>query len=195
MGRLLLHMMISVDGMVSGPGGELDWIANDKELERDHLAKLKQADAVLFGAGVYPEIPRFWRTTADDEKAEAIYREIGQAMNKVPKIVYSHQDMPAEWQGDKVHVVEGDKALVEDVERLKRETEGTLLCYGGVRFARTLVQQDLLDEVHLDICPVILGVGQPLFTDLTHRTNLRLRESVTYDSGATMMHYEVAKTS
>jgi dihydrofolate reductase len=57
------------------------------------------------------------------------------------------------------------------------------------------VQQDLLDEIHLDVCPVILGVGQPLFTDLTHRTHLRLRETVTYDSGATMMHYEVVKTS
>jgi len=91
--------------------------------------------------------------------------------------------------------VKDDKALVEDVERLKRETEGTIICYGGVRFARTLVQQDLLDDIHLDVCPVILGVGQPLFTDLTHRTHLRLRETVPYDSGATMMHYEVVKTS
>src|SRR6266480_3721224 len=153
MGRIILHMMISVDGMVSGPQGELDWIADDEALNQDHLARLEQADAVLLGAGGYA-MSSFWTAAEHDEKA-----------------------------------------LVEDVERLKRETEGTIICYGGVRFARTLVQQDLPDEIHLDVCPVILGVGQPLFPDLMHRTNLRLRETVTYDSGATMMHYEVVKTS
>ena len=60
---------------------------------------------------------------------------------------------------------------------------------------QTFVQQDLLDEIHLDMCPVILGVGKPLFTDLTHRTNLRLRQAVPYDSGATTMYYEAVKTS
>lgn len=194
MGRLMLHMMISVDGMVSGPQGELDWIATDEPLNQDHLARLEQADAVLLGAGGYA-MSSFWTAAEQDEKAEAIIRDLGRAMNKIRKIVYSHQDMPVDWRNTTVHVVKDDKALVEDVERLKRETKGTLLCYGGVRFARTLVQQGLLDEIHLDVCPVLLGVGQPLFTDLMHRTNLRLRETVTYDSGATMMHYEVVKTS
>jgi len=194
MGRIILHMMISVDGMVSGPQGELDWIANDEPLNQDHLARLEQADAVLLGAGGY-SMSSFWTAAEHDEKAEAIIKDLGRAINKIPKIVYSHKDMPVDWRNTKVHVVKDDNALVEDVERLKRETEGPLLCYGGVRFARTLVQQDLLDEIHLDVCPVILGVGQPLFTDLMRRTNLRLRETVTYDSGATMMHYEVVKTS
>jgi dihydrofolate reductase len=80
MGRLLLQMMISADGMVGGPEGEMDWVAtNDKDLEQDHLARLKQADAVIFGAGSYPALPRVWRAIADDEKAEAIDREIGVA--------------------------------------------------------------------------------------------------------------------
>lgn len=193
MGRIILQMMISVDGMISGPQGELDWIANDEPLNQDHLARLERADAVILGAGGY-SMSSFWTAAEHDEKAEAIMRDLGRAMNKIPKIVYSHKDMPVDWRNTKVHVVKDDKTLVEDVERLKRETEGTIICYGGVRFARTLAQQDLLDEIHLDTCPVILGVGQSLFTDLTHRTNLRLRESVTYNSGAMMVHYEVVKT-
>ncbi|SRR6266568_189860 len=195
MGRIILQMMISADGMVSGPKGELDWIAGDEALEQDHLARLEQADAMIIGAGLYPEMPRFWRDTAADEKAGATSRAIGRAMNKVHKIVYSHEDMSTEWEGDKVHVIKNDEMLVEDVQRLKRETQGTIICYGGVRFARSLVRNDLLDEIHLDVCPVILGQGQLLFTELTHRTKLRLLGSVTYDSGATMMHYEVVKDS
>jgi len=195
MGRIILQMMISVDGMISGPQGELDWIAGDEHLERAHEATLEQADLAILGAGSYPGMSSFWTAAEHDEKAEAIVRDLARAMNEIPKIVYSHQDMPVDWRNAKVHVVDDDNALVEDVQRLKRETEGPILVYGGVRLAQTFVQQDLLDEIHLDICPVILGVGKPLFTDLTHRKNLRLRQAVTYDSGATTMYYEVVKTS
>jgi dihydrofolate reductase len=195
MRRIILQMMISVDGMISGPQGELDWIADDEPLNRVHRAVLEQADVIVFGAGSYAGTSSFWTAAEHDEKAEAVIRDLGRAMNEIPKIIYSHKDMPVSWRNTKVHVVKDDKALVEDVERLKRETEGTIIVYGGVRLARSFVQQDLLDEIHLNVCPVILGVGQPLFTDLTHRTNLRLRQAVPYDSGATTMYYEVVKTS
>jgi riboflavin biosynthesis pyrimidine reductase len=195
MGRITLQMMISVDGMVSGPGGELDWITNDEALQQDHLSRLEQADLVLLGAGVYPEMSSYWMAAEHDEKAEPSIRNTGRAMNEVPKIVYSHKDMPLDWRNAKVHVVKDDSALAEDVLRLKQETESAIVIYGGVRLARTFVKRNLLDEVHLDVCPVILGLGQPLLTGLTHRTDLRLRETVTYDSGTTMMHYEVTKAS
>jgi dihydrofolate reductase len=195
MGILILQMMISADGMVSGPKGELDWIASDEALVQDHLTRVEQSGLVMLGAGVYPEMSSFWTAAEHDEQAEPRIRNIGRAMNEVPKIVYSHKEMPVDWRNAKVHVVADDNALVEDVQGLKQETDRTILIYGGVRIARTFVRQDLLDEIHLDICPVILGVGQPLFTDLTHRTNLRLREALTYDSGTTMTHYDVVQAS
>src|SRR2546427_11945485 len=130
MGRLLLHMMISVDGMVSGPQGELDWIANDEPLNQDHLARLEQADAVILGAGG-DSMSSFWTAAENDEKAGAIMRDLGRAMNKIPKIVYSHQDMPVYWRKTKGHEVKEDKAPLGEVERLKRGNEGTIISYGG----------------------------------------------------------------
>jgi hypothetical protein len=47
MGHIVLQMMISVDGLVSGPKGELDWITNDTQLEQAHTAALEQADATV----------------------------------------------------------------------------------------------------------------------------------------------------
>lgn len=191
MERVILQMMISVDGMVSGPQGELDWMVGDDQLERAHKATLEQAGVAIFGAGSYPEMSSFWTAAEHDEEADAFDRDFARALNEIPKIVYSHENMPVDWRNAKVHIVDDDNALVQDVQRLKRETEDAILVYGGVRLARTFVQQDLLDEIHLDICPVILGVGKSLFTDLTHRTNLRLRQAVTYDSGTTTLYYEV----
>src|SRR3989440_11625069 len=119
MRRIILQMMISVDGMISGPQGELDWIANDEPLNQDHLARLEQAGAVILGAGGY-SMSSFWTAAEHDEKAEAIMRDLGRAMKKITKIVYNHQDMPVDWRKTTIHVVKNDKALVEDVERLKR---------------------------------------------------------------------------
>jgi dihydrofolate reductase len=194
MGRLVLQMMISVDGMVSGPKGELDWIAQDEALNQDHLARLEQADAVVIGTGSYPGMADYWEAAADDEKAKPLMRAIGRAMTQTPRIVYSHRHVPVK-PGDSLRFIENDKAFAADVERLKRETDGTLVSYGGVRLARSLVQLGLLDEIHLDICPVILGDGKALFTDLADRTKLRLLDSVTYESGAEMVHYEAIKAA
>jgi dihydrofolate reductase len=192
MGRMILQMMISVDGMVSGPrGGELDWIAKDEPLNQDHQARLEQASAIILGSGACSEMSGYWKKAEHDEKADPIMRDIARAMNEVRKIVYSHADKPVDWRNAKVHVVESDEALARDVQRLKRETDGTIVIYGGVRLARSFVKQGLLDEIHLDVCPVILGAGERLFTDSTQRTKLRLKKTVAYDSGATKMHYEV----
>jgi len=195
MGRIILQMHISVDGMVSGPKGELDWIASDESLNRARLAALEQADVAVLGAGAYPEMSSFWTAAEHDEKAQEVIRAIGRVINEIPKIVYGRKDMPVDWRNTTVRVVEHDKAFAEDVQRLKRETEGNILVYGGVRLARSFVQQDLVEEIQLDVSPVILGVGQPLFTDLTDRKDLRRRQTALHDSGATTMQYEVVKTA
>ncbi|HEX6461917.1 MAG TPA: dihydrofolate reductase family protein [Candidatus Saccharimonadales bacterium] len=192
MGRLILQLMITVDGKVSGPKGELDWIANDQGIFQDHLARLEQASVVVLGGASYPGMRDAWAMIAEDENADEASKAIGRAMNKTPMVIYSHEDKPAKGD-DKIRVIKDDQALVEDVQRLKKETDGTLVSYGGVRFARSLVRLDLVDEIHLDVCPVILGEGQLLFTELTHGTKLRLLKSTTHDSGATEMHYEVVK--
>src|SRR5260370_42462791 len=108
-------MMISVDGMISGPQGELDWIADDEPLNRVHLAVLEQADVIVFGAGSYAGTSSFWTAGEHDEKAEAVMRDLGRAMNKIPKIIYSHKDMPFSWCKTKEKELKADKALVEAV--------------------------------------------------------------------------------
>ena len=192
MGRLTLQMMITVDGMVSGPNGELDWIADDPGISQDHLERLQQAEVVVLGGASYPGMREAWDAIMADEKSEPAMKAIGQAMRDTRMVIYSHQEKPATGD-DEVHVITSDEELIADVQRLKEETEGTLVSYGGVRFARSLIRLDLVDDLHLDVCPIILGKGEPLFTDLSHSSRLRLVKSVTHESGAAEMHYAVRK--
>lgn len=82
-----------------------------------------------------------------------------------------------------------------DLNRLKQATDGTVIAYGGVRIARSLLRLDLVDKLHLYVCPIALGEGQPLFTELKHRQKLRLSNTTRYESGATMMHYDLPRAA
>ena len=82
-------------------------------------------------------------------------------MNELPKYVFSNSLTSADWSG--TTIVAGD--LAEGIVRLKQQyADGYLLAQGGARFARALVEADLIDEYRLVVQPVVLGTGEPLFT-------------------------------
>src|SRR6202034_3162050 len=82
------------------------------------------------------------------------------AMNEIPKVVFSNSLASAGW--GETTIAAGD--LAEAVTRLKRERSGGyLLAHGGARFARSLVETDLIDEYRLLIHPAILGAGERIF--------------------------------
>jgi dihydrofolate reductase len=113
---------------------------------------LSNAGAHLMGAATYAAWAEF-SPTAQGPFADA--------MNDIPKVVFSDSLQSADWAG--TTIVSGD--LTEAVTRLKREqTRGDLLAQGGARFARSLVKTGLIDEYRLVIHPVVLGGGEKLFT-------------------------------
>lgn len=192
MGRLLLQMMMTVDGKVSGPNGELDWIASDDTLEGYVLGHLRQAERVVLGAGDGPEMGPYWASAENDPKLRPIIRDLGRGMNEARKIIYSHRERRVDWRNTEVRVIADDAAFVADLQRVKREVSGLVISYGGVRFARSLLQHGLVDELLLHVCPLVLGAGKLLFTDETSRRSYRLRESARYASGAVTLHYDAA---
>jgi hypothetical protein len=81
-------------------------------------------------------------------------------MNEIPKVVFSDSLASADWS--ETTIAAGD--LAEAITRLKQErSDGYLLAHGGVRFARSLVKTDVIDEYRLMIHPVVLGAGERIF--------------------------------
>ena len=66
--------------------------------------------------------------------------------------------------------------VVNGLKKLKDETEGTILVAGSGTLVRTLLENDLVDELRLMIFPTILGRGQRLFPDGIDRLNFTLAE-------------------
>jgi dihydrofolate reductase len=67
-----------------------------------------------------------------------------------------------------------------------------LQVYGSAGLIRTLLREDLVDELRLVVFPVVLGEGKRLFGDGAAPRTWRLSSSMTTSSGALMTGYQRA---
>ena len=65
----------------------------------------------------------------------------------------------------------------DEVSKLKEETDGEIVVAGSIRLVRTLMENDLVDELRLMIYPVVLGAGKRLFGKLPDRKAAQLVET------------------
>jgi dihydrofolate reductase len=87
--------------------------------------------------------------------------EFGVKMNSMPKVVVSTTLENPEWNNSSV--LRGD--LAEEVGKLKEHYAGDILVAGSATLVQSLLATDLVDELHLMVFPIVLGVGKRLFGD------------------------------
>jgi dihydrofolate reductase len=64
---------------------------------------------------------------------------------------------------------------------------------GGGELARSLFEADLIDEIGLNIHPVLLGRGIPLFHSMTRPIDLELKECRAFKNGCVYVTYRVKR--
>ncbi len=173
MRKLVLKMQMSLDGLIGGPDGEVDWIfpSLDAGATLWLVDTLWQAGVHVMGSVTYRDMAAHW--PGSDEPFAA-------PMNQIPKFVFSRTLREAPWAD--TYIIDGD--LAEEITRLKGLPGRDLLAHGGARFARALVRLGLVDEYRLMVHPVVLGKGLALFDELPARMHLQLMGTRTFASGA-----------
>lgn len=76
------------------------------------------------------------------------------------------------------------------MNRLKAQTGGDLIAYGGGTLVSSLIAEGLLDELHLFVNPTAIGTGIPVFPTLEAGQQLRLVTAQPFDCGITVLHLE-----
>jgi dihydrofolate reductase len=180
MGKLVLQMGVSLDGLVARPGrfGAGGWGTppEDPALKARKLGWIRAAGLHLMGRATYEEMAAFW-PTSDDEYAAP--------MNDIPKVVFSRTLTRADWA--KSTIARGD--LAEEVAALRRQQGKDLIVWGGAAFAQSLSRLRLVDEYRLVVQPVALGDGLPLFAGLNAPFVLDLVEAQAYADGSVLHVY------
>jgi dihydrofolate reductase len=184
--KVILQMMVTLDGFVAGPNDEMDWLDNDPVMGEAHFSLAQGADAAVIGHGVYQGMAQFWPQAAANPDAPNNEAEFGKLMNDMHKIVVSTRTDDLQWTNCEQLLVTSDEDLVHQVTELKNQPGTYLLLYGGVRTAHSFVEHNLVDEYRLDVCPIALGAGKPLFPE---RTKLAFDSATPYESGAMTVVY------
>jgi dihydrofolate reductase len=86
-------------------------------------------------------------------------------------------------------LVSGDAA--EFVRELKRQPGKDICLMGGGELAQSMFEAGLIDEIGLNIHPVLLGSGIPLFHPMSRQIDLELRECKTFSNGCVLVSYRV----
>jgi dihydrofolate reductase len=94
-------------------------------------------------------------------------------MNAMPKFVVSTTLDNPEWNN--TTVLKGD--LAKEVEALKQQFAGDILVAGSGQLVTSLLANDLVDELHLMVFPILLGDGKRLFANAEATKPLKLVES------------------
>ena len=88
MRNVILFMMASLDGYVSGPGGELDWAIMNEE-SWHYISELQsEVDAALFGREAYQGFASYWPTVATNPSSPNVEREYANWLENTPKFVF-----------------------------------------------------------------------------------------------------------
>lgn len=155
MARIVYSMLMSLDGYIAGPDGDIDLPVPEEELHRHFNGEMWRTAIALCGRRLY-EAMRFW-DSPEREAGVEVERDFAQAWRKTPKIVFS--TMLGE-VGANARLADGDAAAA--ARSLKAETDGEI-SVGGAELAGHLSRAGLIDEYRLYMHPVVLGGGKPYF--------------------------------
>lgn len=185
MRKIIVLSNITLDGVMQAPGGPGEdpsgdfkyggWSApfNDEVSGQVMQKEMEPAD-LLLGRNTFQIFESYWPEHA----------QYWPGINEVTKYVLSTTLEKSDWQNC-VFL----KSIAE-IEKLKISGGADLKIWGSSKLIQELLQQDLVDEIWLNIHPIILGKGKKLFNDNAMPAAFTLVESTTTPGGVIMVHYK-----
>jgi len=187
MRKLILQEFVSLDGRAAGSQGSVEFIPvstkGDRSFGREQTALMDETDTLLLGRVTYELFVAFWPNVTEGEE-----KEFADKFNELDKVVFSKTLEHAPWGTWGAARIVRD-GVVEEVKRLKRQEGRALLLSGSLSLAQPLIEQGLVDEVRLVMCPVVLGKGRALFRDDAEPVPLELTHAHALDRGAVSLVY------
>jgi dihydrofolate reductase len=184
--RLIVTEFVSLDGVMEAPGDEpgyahSGWVGR---FFSDELGAYKQAEQLA------TDILVLGRTTYESFYGAWPNREgpFADKINTMPKYVASTTLHTLEWETASLL----DGPVTDAVARLKQQEGGPILVPGSRTLVHTLLEAGLVDQLNLQVFPLLLGSGMRLYPETAGTTTLRLVSSEALASGVLLQTYEPA---
>lgn len=179
----LIHM--SLDGYVAGPNGEMDWIVYGEDIANNAYSLHDKTDTAIYGRVTYEMMAGYWPHVLDNPDSDAGDRRHAVWVNDATKIVVSTTLETTNWQN--AEIVRSD--LESTFNRMKQEPGKDMWLLGSPTLAQNMMRLNLIDEYWMNISPVVLGRGKPMFAENDKLTKLNLIETKLFEGGVVGLRY------
>jgi dihydrofolate reductase len=177
MGEIHVHEFISLDGVIDAPTWTVDY-GFDPKMGEAIGAVTARSQGILLGRTTYEMFEPAWSTRTVEEDPGAPF------FNDTTKYVVSGTLDEVSWRNSEV-VGPYDP---DTIRRLKADV-GDLYVSGSGTLVRALLEDGLVDGLHLCVYPLTRGAGPRLFPDGASARKLSLEHSERYDNGVLYLAY------
>ena len=189
MRKLIVSEFVSMDGVIQAPGGKDEdrdggfehggWTIPywHDDIGASFGALMQDCDAFLLGRRTYVVHAQAFEPMPPGDP-------FGDMMNAPKKYVVSRTLEKPIWRN--TTIIRDD--VVEAVRALKAQSGRNILTDGSSQLVHTLLEHDLVDELHLLLYPLALGGGKRLLPAGLH-TTFTLLSTKPFPSGVVGLHY------
>ena len=181
MGNIVVHEFITLDGVFESPAWTFDY-PFDPKMGEAIGGIMGSSKGLLLGRQTYEEFAPAWSGRTADEDPGAPF------MNESQKYVVSESLQNADWSNSTI--IGGYSA--EAISALKAEVDGDLYVSGSGTLVRAMLEDGLVDALHLFVFPLTLGAGKRLFANGGPGARFTLAGTEAYESGVVHLSYQPA---
>jgi len=181
MRKVTLGLANSLDNFIARKDGGSDWLHWSNEVAEISARFMKTVDVLVMGRKTYEVMLAAGETsypgatnyvfTRSAKKAAALRKRVGTKAN--------------------LKIVSDDAATF--IRELKSTTGKGIAVFGGGELASNLISADLIDEIVLNVHPVILGSGIPLFSEIERQINLELLKVKRLKKSCILLSYRIKR--
>ncbi|HEX6374980.1 MAG TPA: dihydrofolate reductase family protein [Allosphingosinicella sp.] len=161
---------VSLDMYFAGPDEAIDWLRWSEDSATVSAASWQGVDTMLMGRKTFEFAIRAGGALGVGPKIRTFI--FSRTLAEVPK---------------GAELVRGDAA--DFVRRLKAEPGGDVIVMGGGELGSALIEAGLVDEIGLNVHPLLLGGGIPAFRPMARRSELELVEARAMARGCVLLRY------
>jgi dihydrofolate reductase len=189
MRTLIVSEFVSLDGVMQAPGGKDEdrdggfeyggWTIPfwHDSIGESFAAFMQDCDALLLGRRTYV-------THAEAFEPMPAGDPFGDMMNRPKKYVVSKTLEQPIWRD--TTIIRDN--VIDSIRLLKDEPGKNILTDGSSQLVHAMIANDLVDELHLLVYPLILGTGKRALPNGSHRI-FALKSATPYPSGVVGLHY------
>jgi dihydrofolate reductase len=184
MREVVAHLIITLDGVVTFEAvhDSVVRMSNGKAA-KDMARQLAQEDAMLLGRKTYDAWSQFWPSSRIQPFADHI--------NSVRKYIVTNSLKQVPWgTTGNATVVSGD--LGRAVLKLKSQRGKTIGVHGSPSLVRSLIQNNLVDRLHLMVFPIVAGVGTRLFEGEFASQKMKVVDLIRNQNGVLAITYRLS---